>query len=144
MLSSAEVGQVRCFGGRPRSAESAKSGDTADRVRLFDLKIHAQGELVQAVLSGEIDLSTVGEVQERLDEAVADGPRVLVLDMREVTFLDSSGLRMLLRLDRHQRERRRRLVVVPGGRRVTRVLELTGTDRELELVEDPEEVTGNG
>ena len=96
------------------------------------------------MLSGEIDLSTVAEVQARLDEAVADAPEVLLLDMREVTFLDSSGLRMLLRLDRRQREQGRRLVVVPGGRRVARVLELTGADRELELVEDPEEVTGNG
>jgi len=113
-------------------------------MRLFDLHIHAAGGLVHAVLSGEIDLSTVGEVQARLDEAVVDAPGVLLLDMRGVTFLDSSGLRMLLRLDRRQREQGKRLVVVPGGRRVARVLELTGADRELELVEDPGQVSGNG
>lgn len=111
-------------------------------MRLFEVDIHGEGELVHAVLSGEIDLSTVSEVQARLDQAVADGPGVLLLDMREVTFLDSSGLRMLLRLDRHQREQGKRLVVVPGGRRVVRVLELTGADRELEMVEDPGQVTG--
>ena len=133
--------QAGTAGARPRGAlEHAENDDTATHVRLFDLDIHAEGEVVHAGLSGEIDLSTVGEVQGQLDEALAAGPGLLLLDMREVTFLDSSGLRMLLGLNRRQREQGKRLVLAPG-RRVARVLELTGAGRELETVEDPGQVS---
>lgn len=94
-----------------------------------------------AALSGEIDLSTVGEVEERLEEGSGDGrPDVVVLDLREVSFLDSSGLRLVLRLQRQLSEEGRRLVVVQGPRRVARVFELTGVAEQLEVVADPSEI----
>ena len=91
-------------------------------------------------MSGELDLSTVGEAESRLEPELEPAPPLLILDLREVTFLDSSGLRLVLRLDRRQREGGGRLVVVRGGRRVARVLELTGAEGELELVDDPGEI----
>lgn len=93
-----------------------------------------------AALSGEVDLAAVDGVEERIRTAITDQPDVLVLDLREVDFLDSSGLRLVLALDREQRDRGARLVVVRGGRRVARVMELTGADRQLEMVDDPAEI----
>lgn len=93
-----------------------------------------------AALSGEVDLAAVEGVEERIRTAITDQPDVLVLDLREVDFLDSSGLRLVLALDREQRDRGARLVVVRGGRRVARVMELTGADRQLEMVDDPAEI----
>jgi anti-anti-sigma factor len=92
-------------------------------------------------LSGEIDLASLDPVERELAAAVAEPPPLLVVDLREVTFLDSSGLRLILRLDRGQREAGSRLAVVRGGRRVARVLELTGADEHLDLVDDPEQAT---
>ena len=77
------------------------------------------------------------ELQERLEGSLDDGPALLVLDLREVTFLDSSGLRLLLRLDERQRSNGNRMVLVQGGRRVARVFELTGAGERLEMVADP-------
>jgi len=93
-----------------------------------------------AALSGEVDLAAAEAVEERIRTALAGEPDVLVLDLRHVDFLDSSGLRVVLSLDRDQRNRGARLVVVRGGRRVARVMELTGTDRQLEIVDDPAEI----
>ena len=93
-----------------------------------------------AALSGEVDLAASEAVEERIRTALADEPDVLVLDLRHVDFLDSSGLRVVLSLDREQRDRGARLVVVRGGRRVARVMELTGADRQLEMVDDPAEI----
>jgi anti-sigma B factor antagonist len=109
-------------------------------VTLFHVDI-TEGQLGPvAVLSGEVDLAAAEAVEERIRTALAGEPDVLVLDLRHVDFLDSSGLRVVLSLDREQRDRGARLVVVRGGRRVARVMELTGADRQLEMVDDPAEI----
>ncbi|CAN5511417.1 hypothetical protein BH20ACT19_BH20ACT19_13360 [soil metagenome] len=113
-----------------------------DPVSLLDVDIQSSAGRVDASLCGEVDLSTVAALERRLEEGLADTPETLVLDLRKVTFLDSSGLRLMLRLDKRQSEAGGRLVVVRGGRRVARVLELTGADERLELVGDPSEVAG--
>ncbi len=109
-------------------------------VSLFEVDI-SEGRLGPvAVISGEVDLAVAEAVEERIRTTLADEPEVLVLDLRQVDFLDSSGLRVVLALDHDQRERGARLVVVRGGRRVARVMELTGADRQLEMVDDPAEI----
>ncbi len=111
------------------------------RVKLFDVQLSEPGEgRLDAALSGEIDLSTVGEVEGRLEGALHGDPHLLVVDLREITFLDSKGLRLLLRLDERQRSLGGRMVLVRGRRRVTRVFELTGAGEGLEFVADPGEI----
>lgn len=107
---------------------------------LLDMNISTSDGRVLAALSGEVDLSTVADVETRFEEVLRGAPALLVLDLREVTFLDSSGLRLMLRLDERQRSEGRRFTVVRGGRRVARVLELTGADERLDLVSDPAEL----
>lgn len=91
-------------------------------------------------LSGEIDMSAVESVEAAIGATVPSEAGLVVFDLRDVAFLDSSGLRVILRLDREQRDAGKRFVVVRGGRRVARVLELTGAERQLEMVDDPAEV----
>jgi len=110
-------------------------------VELFDVQLSEPGNgRVDAALSGEIDLSTVADLEDRLEGYLREDPPLVVMDLREVTFLDSSGLRLLLRLDERQRGIGGRLVLVQGGRRVARVLELTGAGERLEMVADPSEI----
>jgi len=91
-------------------------------------------------LSGEIDMSAVADIEAAIGPVVPSEAGLLVLDLRNVSFLDSSGLRVILRIDREQRDAGKRFVVVRGGRRVARVLELTGAERQLEIVADPAEI----
>lgn len=112
-------------------------------MKLFSVEIVQRDGGIEASLSGEIDLSTVEELQERLEPALEEDPGLIVLDLRQVSFLDSSGLRLILRLNKRQEERGGRLVLVRGGRRVARVLEITGVDRELEQVDDPAEIAAS-
>ena len=110
-------------------------------MKLFDVHLSQPGTgRLEAALSGEIDLSTVAELEERLEGPLHGEPPLLVLDLRQVTFLDSSGLRLLLRLDERQRNLGGRMVLVQGGRRVARVFELTGAGERLEIVADPSEI----
>lgn len=108
---------------------------------LFELQTSAEAYGCRAALSGEIDLSTVEDVENGVRTAIDGGNGVVAVDLREVSFLDSSGLRLLLRLHKDLDEAGRRLVVVQGPRRVARVFELTGAEAQLEIVENTEEIS---
>lgn len=85
------------------------------------------------VLEGELDLATAPELVRRLREAEVSAPRV-VIDMRRLEFMDSTGLSALVASRERHRERGAEGpgLIVTGGQ-VRRVLELTGCD---ELIED--------
>ena len=110
-------------------------------MKLYDVEVSDESYGSLASLSGEIDMSTVDAIQQKLEAGVNGRPGLLALDLRRVEFLDSSGLRMVIQLDRAQREAGGRLVVVQGPRRVARVFEITMMDKELEIVDDPAEIS---
>ena len=110
-------------------------------MKLFDVGISRRPDGgVSFALSGDLDLSTLDQLQAALDDSLDGKPELVVLDLRELTFLDSSGLRVMLALHSSQQEQGGRLVLVQGPRRVHRVLELTRADDELEIVSDPREI----
>ena len=88
-----------------------------------------------ARLVGQIDLSNVEELRVRLERAVGNRATGLVLDLSEVTFLDSTGLRLVFRLARELADRQQSLqLVVPDDSLVKRVLTLTGVGAVAEVV----------
>jgi anti-anti-sigma factor len=95
-------------------------------------------------LRGELDLSTVGKVDDELQNVEGTGPKVVLLDLSNLTFLDSTGLRCVVRADERAREEGRRLVVVKGPEAVQRVFEITRLEERLELVDDASAVDSGG
>ena len=93
-------------------------------------------------LHGELDLLTVSKVAEVLDglEPAADGVRHVVLDLRGLTFMDVLGLKELIRQNEFARSNRHNLAVVRGTAAIHRVLELTGVEEMLVLVDDPDDL----
>ncbi len=89
------------------------------------------------ILRGELDLSTASQVEHALGQLEQDGASLIVIDLRGLTFLDSSGLRLILEADSRARREDRRLLVVPGPPEVQRVFRVTLTDARIEFVEDP-------
>lgn len=89
-----------------------------------------------------MDLSTAPTVAEVVDslEPRADGVRHILLDLRGLTFMDSTGLRELLRQSEHARENRRNLAVVRGNDAIQRLLKLTGVDELFVMVDEPEDL----
>ena len=104
---------------------------TPDQVRVEE----AAGARV-AVLSGDIDVLVAPHAAARLREMAEDAP-ALVLDLSAVTFLDSSGVRLLDELARLCAERDLPwCVVAPTGGPSHRVLELVGMAGPEVVVED--------
>jgi anti-sigma B factor antagonist len=107
----------------------------------LDVTVDARpgSNVTTVAVAGELDLSTAPELERWLDRAQVDG-RPLVLDLRGVSFMDSSGLRVILAADARARSSGRRLVLVAGPVGVQRVFQLTLLDRRLEFVDDPAEI----
>jgi anti-anti-sigma factor len=90
-----------------------------------------------ARLTGAVDLSNVEMLGTRLEAAVSNRAQGLVLDLSGVTYLDSTGLRLVYRLARQLGDRQQRLqLVVPDGSRILRVLTLAGVHSVAQVVPD--------
>jgi len=92
---------------------------------------------VLVALAGELDLSRAYTFDEEMRRLEAQRPEAIVLDLRELNFLDSAGLGRVLALQRRARRDGRRLVVVRGCRAVQRLFAITALDARLEMVSDP-------
>ena len=93
-------------------------------------------EATTITLAGELDIDR----REELELCVALSANAsgdVRLDVREVTFLDSSGLGAIARIGAIVHERGKRLLVAGASRRFVHVLELGGLDHLVELVEPP-------
>lgn len=85
---------------------------------------------VRVILAGELDLATAPEADRRLREAQAEAPRV-VLDLDGLTFIDATGLRVLLDASDRATSSGGDLLVRRIRAGVRRLLELTGTEERL-------------
>jgi anti-anti-sigma factor len=86
---------------------------------------------------GEIDLATVDQVREAVERERRQGED-MVLDLREVGFMDTSGLRYVLEIvDRAERDSFA-LRIVRGPTPVQRVFEVSGLEPRLPFVDEPD------
>jgi anti-anti-sigma factor len=105
----------------------------------FRLETGTTAEGVVVSLFGELDLATVGQLQDELDRLAAPRRRdELVIDLRELEFLDSTGLRLLLQLHSDCLGRGCSLGLVPGGRAIQKLFAVTGTDTHFVFVAPPD------
>jgi anti-anti-sigma factor len=88
-------------------------------------------------LRGELDLEHAYTFDEELRRVEAMRPVCICIDLRELTFLDSSGLGRLVAARRRAMKAGRRLVLVRGPAAVQRVLQLTAVEEAFELVHEP-------
>ena len=104
----------------------------------FDVSTsRAEGALVVAP-EGEIDLATVDLVREAVERESQTGDDIVV-DLREVGFMDTSGLRYLLELNDRASREGFAVRIVRGPRAVHRVFEVSGLEPRLTFVDHPGE-----
>jgi anti-sigma B factor antagonist len=95
-------------------------------------------------LTGELDLSGTAPLEEEVARfAEQDGVRRVVLDLRDLEFMDSTGLRMVALAERRLRAADRELALVRGPDAVQRVFAITRMDEHLTFVDDPRSLTGD-
>lgn len=97
---------------------------------LGELTVHSrrEGEIHTIALTGELDVATAEAVQRELERVEATDAASIVLDLSGVTFMDSTGVRLLVQAHARSREDANRLSLRRGGPAVQRVLQLSGVD----------------
>lgn len=103
----------------------------------FEMQTSVDPGMAVVSLSGELDLSSAPAVEAEVGRLLGAGAAVLVLDLRKLAFMDSTGLRAVLRADARARDGGRRLAVVDGTEPVRRVFEMTGMHERLTFVSEP-------
>jgi anti-anti-sigma factor len=101
----------------------------------FTVERQVSADTARIVVRGELDMETGPRLEEEIRRAEAESPALLVLDLREVSFFDSTGLQLVLDADVRAREEGRRFVVLPGEGEPMRILELAEVADRLQLKE---------
>jgi anti-anti-sigma factor len=102
----------------------------------FEVIVDRGGSALVVAPRGEIDLATVNLVREAVDREHAP-PEAIVLDLRQVGFMDTSGLRYVLALHARAASEGFELKLVRGPAGVQRVFEVSGLEGRLPFVDDP-------
>jgi len=105
----------------------------------FELVVDSGGGRVTFTPRGELDLATAPELEDKVLTAVRDASQPVILDLRELTFMDSTGVRTIVAAHQTAESSGCELRVVRPAREspVSRVIEISGIDEALGLVDEP-------
>jgi anti-anti-sigma factor len=97
------------------------------RVSDFAYDERRRGDVAEVALSGELDMQATFRLEPALDRLLDSGDvRELVLDLRDVRFVDSSGVGLIVETYERGREAHTDIALVPGRPEVQRVFQVTG------------------
>jgi anti-sigma B factor antagonist len=113
------------------------------RQETLSSEVRRSAEHASILLAGELDLSTVGDLYAQFAELAREGVSHVALDLTELTFMDSSGLAVLIAEQKRVESLGGEMIVLSPGKRIRRLFELTGlgaylTIRPEKVLEDTE------
>jgi anti-sigma B factor antagonist len=108
----------------------------------FDVEVRDGDQAVLIGVSGELDLASSPGLEQELERRAASGTQLVIVDLRKLEFMDSTGLSVLVRGHQRATERGQQFAVVKGPQQVQRLLSLTGVADRLTLVDSPDEIRG--
>ena len=112
---------------------------------LLSFQTTVTGDVAVVALSGELDVAGSALLEHELERIDVDhSPRTLVLDLSDLDFMDSTGLRLVVLADSHARENGRRFALVRGKPDVQRVFEITRMTDRLDFLDSAAEAARAG
>jgi anti-sigma B factor antagonist len=104
------------------------------------IEVSRNGDRVVVRLQGELDLASVPMLESEMENATLDDPATVVLDLSGLEFIDSTGLRAILSLDKRYTESGQTFALVRGSQQVQRLMNMTRVDEHLKIIDSPEEI----
>jgi anti-sigma B factor antagonist len=108
----------------------------------FHIDVERPGDALVVRPHGELDLNTTSELERALLGALERKPRILIVDLGAVEFMDSTGLRALLMAAEQADTAGHEFAVVQGPPQVQRLLDLTKVSDVLRVVADLQDLLG--
>ena len=99
----------------------------------FRVDLKPDSQRVRVCTVGEVDLAAAGELQANIIDVLDRGFARVVVDLRDVRFLDSTAIQALIKSDRHARELGARLSIILGGPAIRKALALAGVLDRLDI-----------
>jgi len=106
----------------------------------FNVEVRDDRQAVVIEVSGELDLASSPALEHELERGAGSGAPLVIVDLRKLEFMDSTGLSVLVRAHQRASESDRKFGVVKGPPQVQRLLDLTGVADRLTLVDSPDEL----
>ena len=106
----------------------------------IDVRHAPETDRVVLCLHGELDLASAPLLQRELDSHELEATAMVVLDLQELQFIDSTGLRIILSAHERSRERGQEFAVTRGSQQVQRLLTITRVDEHLRIIASPDEM----
>jgi anti-anti-sigma factor len=104
---------------------------------MADLRFEREEKTVVAVVTGEVDMSNAASVRQQIVESVTPDDDAMIVDLSELSFIDSAGLHALIELGTVLDERRQQLLLcVPHGSHIERAIEIIGLSRAVSVHSD--------
>ena len=107
----------------------------------FRVEVNSEDHAVVISVSGELDLATSPALEQELERA-SSSATVVIVDLRQLEFMDSTGLSVLVKAHQKAEELGQSFALVRGPQQVERLLSLTGVADRVRLVDTPEELLG--
>ncbi|HEX6287377.1 MAG TPA: STAS domain-containing protein [Acidimicrobiia bacterium] len=95
---------------------------------------------VAIAVEGEVDLATVEDLQTAIDQVLADSGDHLVVDLTPSSFMDSTGLKVLVMSHRKFDDVGRSFAIAVDGGPISRLIDLSGVDKTIRTVTSVEEL----
>jgi anti-anti-sigma factor len=100
----------------------------------LSIDVRRETDRIVIRLAGELDMANAPILQAAIEEANVDGKQMLVLDMQELKFIDSTGLRIVLWARERCHEAEREFALTPGSEQVQRLLAVSGAGEHLRII----------
>lgn len=107
----------------------------------MDMSVDTVDGRIVVHVAGEVDLANAPELDEQLATVMGQSPTQLIVDLTNVTFMDSTGLGVLVRALKRSREQEIRLDLIVTNERVLKVIGITGLDTVLPIHSSMDSIT---
>ncbi len=106
------------------------------------MDVHQGDDRVVLGLHGELDLLGAPMLEEEIAKVEAGSPGVVVLDLRDLQFVDSAGLRVILAAHERSQREGRKLALTQGSDQVQRLFTIAGVSGHLHFIGSPDDLLG--
>jgi anti-sigma B factor antagonist len=106
----------------------------------LSIEVRTESDRVIVALAGELDMASAASLQSTVEGDQLAARETVVLDLEQLGFIDSTGLRIILLARERCRERGQEFAVTRGSQQVQRLLSVTGVDEHLRTIDDAGEV----
>jgi anti-anti-sigma factor len=110
---------------------------TSEHLRI---DVRSEPDRVVLELHGELDLLGAPLLQQEIEKAEIQATGIVVLDLKDLEFIDSAGLRVILAAHERSRQHGQELALTPGSEQVQRLFTIAGVNEHLRIILSPDEM----